>query len=342
LRYPLIVTVICLAWFGVVELGLRNSDEHILDRTFKGRATNFIKLDPIIGWRSNAGEYYFPPFVPGGEDILVTILDDGGRATKKNVQYLQNSALDTVSFFGCSFTFGHGISDHQTFAWKLQDKHPSLDLKNYATSGYGTYGSLLRLQETLPQIKKPRTIIYGFMQNHEIRNVAPNWWLSNLIIPAPFVSVSADGNLIPLMTKKFKPFPWRHQSAVMLRLEAAYKQFLSPDQSIDPKIMALVTTKLVQEMHALSTRASAEFYMVILDAKTKTTQFYVDKLTSLGINVVDCTHPDFAMINTSATTGYVMNRNLIKAAKLTVPGDGHPNEIMNDYWAECINSKIKL
>ena len=102
MRYPLIVTVICLAWFGVVELGLRNSDEHILDRTFKGRATNFIKLDPIIGWRSNAGEYYFPPFVPGGEDIHVTILDDGGRATKKNVQYLQNSALDTVSFFGCS------------------------------------------------------------------------------------------------------------------------------------------------------------------------------------------------------------------------------------------------
>lgn len=342
MRYTVIAVVLCIVWFGALELGLQTSGEHILDHNFKGRAANFIKLDPILGWRSNPGEYDFPSFVAGAQNIHVTILNDGGRATKKNINTVLDSDLNATLFFGCSFTFGHNISDHQTFAWKLQDKYPSLDIRNYATSGYGTYTSLLRLQEVLPQIKKPRTIIYGFMQNHEIRNIAPNWWLLNLIIPAPFVTVAADGTLIPLMTQKFKPFPWRHQSAIMLRLEAAYKKSRSPLQNVEPKKMSDATTKLVQQMHTLSTKSGANFYMVILDAKLQTKNYYLEQMTSLGINVIDCTHRDFVMINTAATTGYIMNRDLIKISKLTVPGDGHPNEEMNNYWAQCINNSINL
>lgn len=56
--------------------------------------------------------------------------------------------LGELMVFGCSFTFGHGLMDEQTWPWLLaQDLGPSWCVENYGHRAFGAQQMLLQLEE---------------------------------------------------------------------------------------------------------------------------------------------------------------------------------------------------
>lgn len=53
-----------------------------------------------------------------------------------------------ILLFGCSYTFGHGLENEQTWAWRLsQDLGPDWKITNYAFNGYGAQQMLDLLEQ---------------------------------------------------------------------------------------------------------------------------------------------------------------------------------------------------
>ena len=80
-----------------------------------------------------------------------------------------------VILFGCSFTFGAGLNDNETFSYKLS-KYTGRNVYNRGLSGYGVQHMLYMLNDSdycflPPPAHSSRTqyIIYTFIENHIFR-----------------------------------------------------------------------------------------------------------------------------------------------------------------------------
>lgn len=129
----------------------------------------------------------------------VTILADHSRTTGPRHDAAAASRVDIV---GCSVTNGYGLSDADTFAWKIQQTHPELEVVNFGTAAYGTFQSLLRMERSLDERPPPRLVLYGFITQHEARNVATYDWLRGLAqtssrghVAPPYVTLGAGDTL---------------------------------------------------------------------------------------------------------------------------------------------------
>ena len=118
----------------------------------------FFEYDPLLGWRNKPGIYNYAAYTRGEANIDMSILSDGQRITSKNTE-INGPPTSSVLMIGCSYTFGFAVSDQDTFAWKIQTKNPKVRILNYGSNAYGTYQSLLKLKQVLPQIKMPKKII---------------------------------------------------------------------------------------------------------------------------------------------------------------------------------------
>ena len=71
---------------------------------------------------------------------------------------------------GCSFTWGHGLENEETFTEGLR-RRLGVTAANFAMGSYGTVHSLLLLRRHLDL--RPRVVVYGFIDDHLRRNLAP-------------------------------------------------------------------------------------------------------------------------------------------------------------------------
>jgi hypothetical protein len=281
--------------------------------------------DPVLGWRNNPGSYNYPAYVSGYDNIQITILPSGERATKPESKKIN---ANKIIMIGCSFTQGWAVSDQDTFAWKLQDLNPHVDVRNYGASGYSTYQSFLNLQHILPLMQNPKTVIYGFMDDHENRNVAPDYWLKALTgvkrsqSAVPYLSLSSDENMQTHLPKKYQAFLLRTRLASIVGLENVYARIKDFKQIKRLQQKSIITKKIIIDMHILSKKYGADFYMVVLHDNAKITKYYQDNLSVAGVNVVDCTQK---------------NTN-----KMQVPGENHPSGELHSLWAECIDRNVNL
>src|SRR4051812_5489250 len=79
-----------------------------------GSTPQIFDADAELGWRLRPGSYR-----TFAGDKTVTILRDGSRATGSPEKPAPDLAL-----LGCSYTLGWGLSDDETFAWKLHERFP--------------------------------------------------------------------------------------------------------------------------------------------------------------------------------------------------------------------------
>lgn len=317
--------------------------------------------DPVLGWRNKPGEYFVPAELTKSNDIKITIWPEGIRATQtkkrrgattksvspelvegsyrsgelpektspKNNFLLSTSIKQNrgkrVLLLGGSFTHGLAISDHETFAWKLQQKFPSIDFLNYGTNGYGTYQSLLTLENYLMSSSKPPLlVIYGFIDYHEERNVAAWSWLKLLSLttkgPAqvPYCQIN-NGVLKRQLPESYTIWPFKKHSALINFLNDLYMKLKTRRREFQHRP---VTEKLLIEMNTISKKNRSKLLVAMLYAKSRRKLEYTKFFQKEGISFVDCVHPDF---DTPA---------------MKVP-EGHPNGALNSIWADCIEEAVR-
>jgi hypothetical protein len=277
--------------------------------------------DVVLGWRNRPGSFSFPTR-PDDGPFHWTFLADGRRSTGPEGR----PGRPVVALVGCSFTQGIGLSDHETYAWNLQAKRPEVAIRNYGTGGYGTYQSLLVLERILadPGSPRPVLVLYGFIEHHEMRNVATADWTRLLArtsskgrVDLPYCSIQADGSLRRHELEHYRVFPLMRYSSVVNRLQQGISDLVTQPRRAQRR---RVTERLVAEMDRACRSDGVAFAVLLLQASAETASHYLDYCKAAGIECHDVSSP--------------------MTADLRLPGDYHPNAKQNRIWADRIDRLI--
>ena len=282
-----------------------------------------IEPDAVLGWRPKPGFHVYPAYTPGQPDIRVTIRSDGTRATATE----RIEGRPRVLFVGGSFTQGWAISDEETMCFKLQRRFPEVEFVNLGVGGYGTYQSLLRLEEVLREEKEPPVVVvYEFFIDHETRNVATAEWLKLLRqfegrghVASPYCRLGEEGGLERKPAEAYPVWPGDDRSSLINLVKDAYAMYRFRGRAPQARP---VTFRLIAEMRDLCASREVPFLFVFL-ANGDWRDEYVRFLETEEIFHVDCSSPFFDL------------------AASRVPGEGHPNGKMNSLWANCLAEAVE-
>lgn len=286
--------------------------------TALGRAIVF-EATPQFGWWAKPGHYVLPPYAPTTEPVEITIREDRTRITGAPMD--ENPELVTV---GCSFTFGWAVSDHEAYPYRLQQQRPERRVLNLGTPGYGTYQSLLRLEDILKRGIKPKRVLYGYIHGHEHRNIAHPLWLYSLekysnqgMVAQPYGSLDAKGQLVRHAPEAFPQLPLRNWLASVVLVELRGSIWLARERiAQQPE----TTDRLILDMAQLCRAHDVEFSMVLLTAEPADRERYTNLTRENGLHLIDCA--------------------LALTPDAVVPRDGHPNGASHAKYAECIDEAL--
>ena len=276
--------------------------------------------DNELGWKFVPGTYEVP-VNKWGHTMQATILPGNGRATSDEDQ---PEGLDKLVFIGGSFTFGSGLNDEQVFTWKLQNTFKNIDIRNLGVGAYGTYQSLMVLEQELKKDDKPKTVVYGYIGSHRFRNVAHNRWLQMLYYNSrkvhpktPYVTLNELGNFERQTPIRMTKIPFSEKLVSLSKTESLLNKLLAyPRIQNDKKLTQL----LVLEMQRLCRENDINFYLSVF-FKSETD----DPITDTFIN--------------ENKISYIDN-HVPLSHKNTIRGDGHPIETVHDIWAQRIGKRL--
>ncbi|MHC4661792.1 MAG: hypothetical protein ACYS8W_08895 [Planctomycetota bacterium] len=135
----------------------------------------FLKQHPELGFICPPGKYKFvvrKRDIDGTLEFEVTNNDEGYRITSGNPS--ENHGKPRILIYGCSFTYGLGLNDAETFPWKLQRELTEYDVRNY---GMNAFGSIHALIQAKSHIDSGVTLaVFSYASFHNARNVlTPTW-----------------------------------------------------------------------------------------------------------------------------------------------------------------------
>lgn len=205
--------------------------------------------EKVAGYRGKRGgrsRHYHPDF-PG--EVAYSFTEDGWRRTPSPSQAPVEPR--PIVFLGCSYTFGSGVQDDETFASLLASKAwKRFHVENRAVVGYGTSHSLRVLQEVvLAGPTKPLVVFYGMIEHHLRRNyrrVFPNQNINSVF---PLFEVES-GKLL------YRGMRTRNETGM-------------PD---GPELAAAemkITIALLREMALICQRANVPFIVLAFDTLPK-------------------------------------------------------------------------
>ena len=212
-----------IAAFLFVEILLRFNDQNpwgnfIVDLN----EPTINQPDKIKGWDLKPGKYLFEPYSETGKKFIVSVNEDKTRFTGMPPQ----ESLGDIAIFGGSISMGHGVDDRENYPYFLQQKIKNYTVKNYSVGGYGTYQSLLKIEEMLQENKNIKSIIVDFDNHAESKNVGDEFWLRTLtkyskrgVVALPYASIKEDGNLKRHKPVKYLKLPLREKSTVIAKIE---------------------------------------------------------------------------------------------------------------------------
>ncbi len=129
--------------------------------TFLGSSLGFGNFNVVINEKLN----YHATHVKAGDDVVRKIYDT-----------LPGPGLPRVDFHGCSFTYGMGVSDTQTYPYYYAMLNPMVRVRNYGCPGYAALEALLILQRQVQQNNLPQTVIVNYLDFHDDRSAGSSQW----------------------------------------------------------------------------------------------------------------------------------------------------------------------
>ena len=123
-----------------------------------------FRPDAVLGWRLTPDHAVRVGFRDG---ILQTINSQGWR----HVPGQDRSTRPRVAFYGCSFTYGTGLADDETYTALLQRDLPDLCILNRGIGGHGTVQNLLQMRRDIAA-GDIDAAVFAIISDHRFRNIA--------------------------------------------------------------------------------------------------------------------------------------------------------------------------
>lgn len=125
------------------------------------------------------------------DSIYISTDELGRRTTQLNAS---KDSLDQYAiFFGCSYTYGDGVSDHETLPSYFQSLSKRTQAYNYGYLAYSPLHMLARLQQTnIPdEIKQQKGVAFFTLINDHLDRVIPaSRWIELTLGRFPYVDPS--------------------------------------------------------------------------------------------------------------------------------------------------------
>lgn len=256
--------------------------------------------------------------------------------TADSTRYCGKSGGDlNVHIHGCSYTYGFGVNDSDTYPWKLQEANPKWQITNYAVPGFGTIQGLLRLKDEIRVGNIPDVVIIGYAGFHEERNaltrIQRQAWKEAMILTdqeftevfekAAFPYGSITDNELQVkyyeMSRIYSNWPLRESSALVNWMENTYNAL--EDRASDKEEI----TRLVMDEIAKVTKNHGIRVLVVGLMPDDITLKMLDYCDELGWETVE------AGVDLSDN-----NYNLM-------PWDGHPNANAHDHYFSTLNAYLQ-
>lgn len=134
--------------------------------------------DSLLGFRLNPGQYNIT--LNSSIQFTTTHNTEGCRVIPVKAK-LDSLSAASVHLYGCSFTYGYGVNDDETFAAHLQNELTANKITNHAVMGYGTCQAYLQIKND-NQLKKGDLIVICFSDYHFNRNAMNRQYRQDLKI----------------------------------------------------------------------------------------------------------------------------------------------------------------
>ncbi|WP_308341276.1 SGNH/GDSL hydrolase family protein [Roseovarius mucosus] len=137
---------------------------HLETRKIVSKPRLMFRPDPVLGWRLSPEHTVRVAFRSG---IFQNIAADGWRYVPGS----QTAQGPRVAIYGCSFTYGTGLSDDETFTALLQRDMPDVQILNRGIGGHGTVQNLLQLRRDIAAGTMDAAV-FAMISDHRFRNIA--------------------------------------------------------------------------------------------------------------------------------------------------------------------------
>ena len=300
-----------------LELVLRISgDSPRIDNLGRSSDPIIYKKDNNIGWVHKTGKYQFKPWSNEGKITNFTIEKDGSR--KNSVQ--KNSGAN-ILFFGGSLTQGWAVDDEETFTKYFQELNKDFRVLNYGVGGYGGYQSLKLQKKNSKNLDTIHHIVYGFIDHHEVRNVAAGSWMYLLNkystrghVSVPYGSIE-NGQLKENPPIKYIKIPLSEYSALIAKIE---KRLMKLKSNKREKDQFEISKLIITEMSNHAKQLNSKFSVLMLDSSEESLSKYSIFFKEEKINFIHCPFP---------------SNEIVK-------GEGHPNSAGHKEVANCLNENF--
>lgn len=247
-------------------------------------------------------------------------------------------AKKQIIFSGCSYTYGVGLNDENTYPYYLQKLNPKVQIYNTGMEGWSAARILYELQyEFKERYKKipiaDGTFVYMFINDHLKRALCPlscydqeTYWMTN----SPNYELNADPNKEVIMKGLFTQREPLHQIYSFLS-QFQVVPFLGIDwppltsnNSLD-KFVAIVNSLKKEVERKLKIK---NFYFAFYPVSSSLASPALDKkLERAGIQILDLRPPNV--------------EGIIGADRTNIPGDGHPTALVQELTAIMLHEKLK-
>ncbi len=298
-----------------------------------------IQYDPDIGFRPAPNSRTIITRTLDSSNLTYELITDssGARISSEDER---GPADFSIAFIGCSFTWGHGISNEETYARKISHKLGT-NIQNLAMGSYGSVQSLKMLQKF---VGNNELIVYGFIDDHVRRNVrpcAPSY--SPLCLYVPTVSKNEKGvfyinDEIPAdnVSASLDYFEWARQKRILDADNIRFGYRFMNDRI--NRIRGLQNVTLQKE----DGLPAAEF---VINEMRKSAKEKGSKLLVVNVGIGQPTD-NFERLSKKQWDENVMFLDAskfddIEDEALLIKEDGHPNGYGNSLIAERIYAFIK-
>jgi len=276
----------------LAELSIRVFEFRVIPGIQPLQRNETIMHDPddALGWTLRPGRYTWKKPAPGVDDLIFTIGDDRLRTTGPK----RSETLPGMAVIGGSTIFGYGLSDEQTFSWKLQERLGNFQVFNLGVVAYGTYQSWLALRRQIEKYEKNLSVVlYGFIDDHERRNVADYSWQKSMYfvntvrnegaLTFPFIKLADDGTPVPQAPETYSLSPFSDISFLWQLVEDSAQKLTKYRMHTSEE----TTMGLLRHMSAYLKKRNIRFIVLYIDEKEKKFSRYSDFFAKNNIDFLD-------------------------------------------------------
>lgn len=280
---------------------------------------NWLVGDSIYGLQLNPGKFS----VTLNDSIKFDTSHDRFRKRRSG----EKDSCERVFVYGCSFTYGYGVNDDETFVSLLNQSRKGESFSNFGVPGYGTLQGLMRLKGAIEAGNVPASVMIVHSGVHPERNGMANSYRKALKIGYKNSNKHVESNMrdarFPFLERAestiqfvswkeiYNNWPGREKFAIVNAIQSLSQEKPNEEE------LAQITEQVFEDIFDLCQANAIQCIIVNLDDPTFKKR-YRKSLDNYQVEVVS--------INFDFTSEKCTNR----------PYDSHPNALGHQKIAQSI------